>query len=76
MVLKLLAVGLVLARRDHAARSRLAPATGAVRARHRRALRAWARLGADIRGALTGAIDALLAAGDVSEAGLVPAEGS
>ncbi|MFF0016218.1 DUF3320 domain-containing protein [Streptomyces sp. NPDC005374] len=38
----------------------------------------WARLGADIRDALTGDIDALLAAGDLieSEGGLMPAEGS
>ncbi|WP_215455072.1 DUF3320 domain-containing protein [Streptomyces sp. ATCC 21386] len=38
----------------------------------------WARLGADIRDALTGDIDALIAAGDLvdSEGGLMPAEGS
>ncbi|MFI2036117.1 DUF3320 domain-containing protein [Streptomyces bottropensis] len=38
----------------------------------------WARLGADIRDALTGDIDALVAAGDLveSEGGLMPAEGS
>ncbi|MEV1051460.1 hypothetical protein [Streptomyces sp. NPDC049887] len=38
----------------------------------------WALLGADIRDALTGDIDALIAAGDliVSEGGLMPAEGS
>ncbi|MFI1694852.1 DUF3320 domain-containing protein [Streptomyces bobili] len=38
----------------------------------------WARLGADIREALTGDIDASIAAGDLveSEGGLMPAEGS
>lgn len=38
----------------------------------------WARLGADIRDALTGDIDALIVAGDVieSEGGLMPAQGS
>ncbi|MFF0202727.1 DUF3320 domain-containing protein [Streptomyces sp. NPDC005017] len=38
----------------------------------------WARLGADIRDALTGDIDALIAAGDLTETegGLMPAEGS
>lgn len=38
----------------------------------------WARLGADIRDALTGDIDVLIAAGDLveSEGGLMPAEGS
>ncbi|WP_406305367.1 DUF3320 domain-containing protein [Streptomyces sp. NBC_00885] len=38
----------------------------------------WARLGVDIRDALTGDIDALIAAGDLidSEGGLMPAEGS
>ncbi|MFE1750115.1 DUF3320 domain-containing protein [Streptomyces anandii] len=38
----------------------------------------WARLGADIRDALTADIDALTAAGDLieSEGGLIPAEGS
>ncbi|WP_367323597.1 DUF3320 domain-containing protein [Streptomyces sp. HUAS ZL42] len=38
----------------------------------------WARLGADIRDALTGDIDALIAAGDLieSEGGLMPAEAS
>nr|WP_260462390.1 DUF3320 domain-containing protein [Streptomyces sp. TRM72054] len=38
----------------------------------------WARLGADIRDALTGDIDALIAAGDLieSEGGLMPADGS
>jgi hypothetical protein len=38
----------------------------------------WARLGADIRDALTGDIDILIAAGDLveSEGGLMPAEGS
>ncbi|MER6438449.1 hypothetical protein ABT275_19135 [Streptomyces sp. NPDC001185] len=38
----------------------------------------WARLGADIRDALTDDIDALIAAGDLveSEGGLMPAKGS
>ncbi|MBB4791484.1 hypothetical protein [Streptomyces nodosus] len=38
----------------------------------------WARLGADIRDALTGDIDALFAAGGLirSEGGLMPSEGS
>ncbi|MFJ8824886.1 DUF3320 domain-containing protein [Streptomyces sp. NPDC102467] len=38
----------------------------------------WARLGADIRDALTGDIDALIVAGDLieSEGGLMPSEGS
>ncbi|MFF2425957.1 DUF4011 domain-containing protein [Streptomyces mirabilis] len=38
----------------------------------------WARLGADIRDALTGDVDALIAAGDLveSEGGLMPAKGS
>ncbi|MFH9553592.1 hypothetical protein [Streptomyces sp. NPDC017435] len=38
----------------------------------------WARLGADIRDALTGDIDALISSGDLieSDGGLMPAEGA